>query len=313
MRAAGVEALPPPRGEPLLLRGLPAVPFGWLLIARPGPTAADEWIVHRRSFQRAHGRTTQSVGLSIGRPGRVPGIWLRPDGDLALLGLASFGAPATRPDALRRLALLGGGSAAGVIIVASIGGIASGATWLAVASPLLALLAALVALTGQWLRWRFEVARVRTAIRKDLPRLLTGARVLLDSGTANAEQALAAAVGTYADPAAELLREALRRKEVHRVEFEAAVDEVADHYAVAEFHRLADNLRVGHRYGTGMSTLLVDFAQRARSSWHASYRERITRAPVLMTVPALMFFVLPLLVLVMFLVFTPLMGTLGRL
>lgn len=62
-----------------------------------------------------------------------------------------------------------------------------------------------------------------------------------------------------------------------------------------------------------MSTLLVDFAQRARNSWHASYRERITRAPVLMTVPALMFFVLPLLVLVMYLVFTPLMGTLSRL
>ena len=78
-------------------------------------------------------------------------------------------------------------------------------------------------------------------------------------------------------------------------------------------HRLADSLRVGHRYGTGMSTLLVDFAQRARSSWHASYRERVTRAPVLMTIPALVFFVLPLLVLVMFLVFTPLMGTLSRL
>jgi len=200
-----------------------------------------------------------------------------------------------------------------VIIVASIGAIAAGAPWLAVASPLRALLAAMVAQTGQWVRWRFEVTRVRTAIRKDLPRLLTGARVLLDSGTANAEQALAAAVGTYADPAAELLREALRLKEVRRVEFEAAVDEVADRYAVGEFHRLADSLRVGHRYGTGMSMLLVDFAQRARSSWHASYRERITRAPVLMTVPALMFFVLPLLVLVMFLVFSPLMGTLSRL
>jgi Flp pilus assembly protein TadB len=137
--------------------------------------------------------------------------------------------------------------------------------------------------------------------------------VLLDSGTANAEQALASAVGTYADPAAELLREALRRKEVHRIDFEAAVDEVGDWYAVDELHRLADNLRVGHRYGTGMSTLLVEFAQRARSSWHASYRERITRAPILMTVPALIFFVLPLLVLVMFLVFTPLMGTLTRL
>ena len=297
----------------LVLSGVTAVTVSWLFIAWPRRVTAEEWIVHRRSFQRAHDTTTQSVALSIGRTARVPGIWLLPDADLALLGLASFGAPATRADALRRLALLGGGSAAGVIIVASILGIATGATWLAVASPLLALLAALVALTGQWLRWRLEVASVRTAIRKDLPRLLTGARVLLDSGTANAEQALAAAVGTYADPAAELLREALRLKEVRRVEFEAAVDEVADRYAVDEFHRLADSLRVGHRYGTGMSMLLVDFAQRARSSWHASYRERITRAPVLMTVPALMFFVLPLLVLVMFLVFSPLMGTLSRL
>ena len=302
-----------PLAGALVLSGLTAVTVSWLFIAWPRRITAEEWIVHRRSFQRAHDTTTQSVALSIGRTARVPGIWLLPDADLALLGLASFGMPATRADALRRLALLGGGSAGGVIIVASIGGIATGATWLAVASPLLALLAALVALTGQWVRWRLEVSSVRTAIRKDLPRLLTGARVLLDSGTANAEQALAAAVGTYADPAAELLREALRLKEVRRVEFEAAVDDVADRYAVGEFHRLADSLRVGHRYGTGMSMLLVDFAQRARSSWHASYRERITRAPVLMTVPALMFFVLPLLVLVMFLVFSPLMGTLSRL
>ena len=302
-----------PLAGALVLSVLTGVTVSWLFIAWPRRITAEEWIVHRRSFQRAHDTTGQSVGLSILRTARVPGIWILPEVDLALLGLASLGAPATRVGALRRLTLLVGGSAVGVIIVGSIGGIAAGATWLAVASPLLALLAALLALTGQWVRWRFEVARVRTAIRKDLPRLLTGARVLLDSGTANAEQALAAAVGTYADPAAELLREALRLKEVRRVEFEAAVDEVADRYAVVEFHRLADSLRVGHRYGTGMSTLLVDFAQRARSSWHASYRERITRAPVLMTVPALMFFVLPLLVLVMFLVFSPLMGTLSRL
>src|SRR5260370_1254348 len=190
-----------PLAGALVLSGLTAVIVSWLFIAWPRRITAEEWIVHRRSFQRAHDTTTQSVGVSIARTARVPGIWLLPDADLALLGLSSFGAPATRADALRRLALLGGGSAAGVIIVASILGIATGAAWLAVASPLLALLAALVALT----------------------------------------------------------------------------------------------------------------AQRARSSWHASYRERITRAPVLMTVPALMFFVLPLLVLVMFLVFSPLMGTLSRL
>lgn len=297
----------------LVLSVLTGLTVAWLFIAWPRRITAEEWIVHRRSFQRSHDTTRQSAGLSIVRTARVPGIWILPEADLALLGLASSGAPMTRADALRRLALLVGGSAAGVIVVASLGGIASGAPWLAVASPLLALLAALLAVTGQWVRWRLEVAGVRADVRKDLPRLLTGARVLLDSGTANAEQALAAAIGTYADPAAELLREALRLKEVRRVEFEAAVDEVADCYAVAELHQLADSLRVGHRYGTGMSMLLVDFAQRSRSSWHASYRERITRAPVLMTVPALMFFVLPLLVLVMFLVFSPLMGTLSRL
>ena len=297
----------------LVLSGLTGVTVSWLFIAWPRRISAEEWIVHRRSFQRSHDTTKRPVGLSILRTGSVAGVAILPEADVALLSLANPEAPATQGDALRRLALLAGGSAVGVIIVASVGGIATGAIWLAVASPLLALLAAAVALTGQWVRWRFEAARIRTGIRRDLPRLLTGARVLLDSGTANAEQALAAAVSTYADPAAELLREALRRKEVRRVDFEAAVDEVADRYAVAEFHRLADSLRVGHRYGTGMSTLLVDFAQRARSSWHAGYRERITRAPVLMTVPALMFFVLPLLVLVMFLVFAPLMGTLSRL
>lgn len=297
----------------LLLSALIGITVSWLFIAWPRRMTAEEWIVHRRSFQRAHDTTKQPAGLALLRRGSVAGVRILPDADIALMSLASSSAPATQMDALRRIALLAGGSAAGVIIVATVGGIATEATGIAVVSPLLALLVAGAAGIGQWITWRFEVASLRAAIRKDLPRLLTGARVLLDSGTANAEQALAAAVGTYADPAAELLREALRCKEVRRIDFEAAVDEVADRYAVADLHRLADSLRVGHRYGTGMSTLLVDFAQRARSSWHAGYRERITRAPVLMTVPTLVFFVLPLLVLVMFLVFTPLMGTLTRL
>jgi Flp pilus assembly protein TadB len=251
--------------------------------------------------------------LAILRGGPLSGTRVLSDADVALLGLAGHGAPSTQAGAVRRLALLAGCCVAGGIIVGTAGSIATGTLGLALAAPLLGLVLAGVAGTGQWLVWRFEVASVRATIRKDLPRLLTGARVLLDGGTANPEQALASAVGTYADPAAELLREALRRKEVRRIDFEAAVDEVGDRYAVDELHRLADGLRVGHRYGTGMSTLLVEFAQRARSSWHASYRERITRAPILMTVPALIFFVLPLLVLVMFLVFTPLMGTLTRL
>ena len=62
-----------------------------------------------------------------------------------------------------------------------------------------------------------------------------------------------------------------------------------------------------------MSALIADFAGSMRAGWHAEYRERITRAPVVMTVPALVFFVLPLLVLILFLVFSPLMGTLSQL
>jgi Flp pilus assembly protein TadB len=297
----------------LVLSALTGFTVSWLYIAWPRRMTAEEWIVHRRSFQRAHDLTRHGARSGVVRRASLGGVRILPDQDLALLRLASPTAPATQAEAFRRISMLAGSFAVGVIVIAIVGGIASGATGLAVISPLLALLAAVVAGASRWLKWRFEVAELRAAIRKDLPRLLTGARVLLDSGTANAEHALAAAVGTYGDPAAELLREALRRKEVRRVDFESAVDEVADRYAVEDLHRLADNLRVGHRYGTGMSTLLVDFAQRARSSWHAAYRERITRAPVLMTVPTLIFFVLPLLVLVMFLVFTPLMGTLNRL
>ena len=297
----------------LVLSALTGVTISWLYIAWPRRMTAEEWIVHRRSFQRAHDPARQPGRIGFVRRASLGGIRILADPDLALLRLASPTAPATQAQALRRISLLAGSFAVEVIVIATVSGLASGATGLAVTSPLLAVLAAVVAGAGQWLKWRFDVAELRAAIRKDLPRLLTGARVLLDSGTANAEHALAAAVGTYADPAAELLREALRRKEVRRIDFESAVDEVADRYAVEDLHRLADNLRVGHRYGTGMSTLLVDFAQRARSSWHAAYRERITRAPVLMTVPTLIFFVLPLLVLVMFLVFTPLMGTLTRL
>ncbi len=297
----------------LALSVLTGVTVSWLFIAWPRRMTAEEWIVHRRSFQRAHEATRQSRRLALVRQGSLAGVRILPDQDLALLNLASSSAPASHAVAFRRLAVVAGSTAAGVLVIATLGTIASGTTQFAVVSPLIALAVAAAAAIALWLRWRFEVASIRAAIRKDVPRLLTGARVLLDSGSANAEQALAAAVGTYADPAAELLREALRRKEVRRIDFESAVDEVADRYAIEDMHRLADSLRVGHRYGTGMSSLLMDFAQRARTSWHAAYRERITRAPVLMTVPTLIFFVLPLLVLVMFLVFTPLMGTLARL
>jgi len=62
-----------------------------------------------------------------------------------------------------------------------------------------------------------------------------------------------------------------------------------------------------------MADLLSEFALDLRRAEHAAYRERMTRAPVLMTVPALLFFVLPLLALVLMLVFAPLSTALGQL
>src|SRR5205807_1795430 len=95
---------------------------------------------------------------------------------------------------------------------------------------------ALPALT--WLQLRLRARRLRRAVQRRLPRVLTGARVLLESGAATPEGALATAAITYQDPAGDLLREALRIKEVRRLELEAALDEVGELYRVETFHRL---------------------------------------------------------------------------
>ena len=137
--------------------------------------------------------------------------------------------------------------------------------------------------------------------------------MVMESGAATPEAALALTVTLYDDPAAALLREAIRIKEVHRLSLEDALDQVGAHYGIAPFGQLADAFRIGRRYGTRLSEILANFAQELRREWYASYRERITRAPVLMTVPALIFFVGPLLVLILFLVFTPLFTVLRQL
>jgi Flp pilus assembly protein TadB len=302
----------------LVISVLSGVAVSAAFIVWPRRQTAEEWIVHRRSFRRAeqagHRGPRWAPVLMGARSGESrTEIRVVPDADLLILRLAGAGAPKSTEEAWRRLFWLAGAGALGGLTIVTILAFAAGATGLAFAAPVVGLVAAAVTPGAQIILWRLKAQQVRSAIRKDLPRVLMGARVLLDGGAATAEGALAAAVGTYADPAAELFREALRLKEVRRIELEAAMDEVGDRYAITELHRLPDSFRVGQRYGTGMSALLVDFAQAARGSWHAHYRERITRAPVVMTVPALIFFVLPLLVLVMFLVFTPLMGTLSRL
>jgi pilus assembly protein TadC len=121
------------------------------------------------------------------------------------------------------------------------------------------------------------------------------------------------AVSLYADPASDVLREALRIKEVQKLSVEDALDQVGRRYGLDPLGQLADAFRIGRRYGTRMSDILASFAKELRQEWHAAYRERITRAPVLMTIPALIFFVAPLLFLILFLVFSPLFSVLRQL
>lgn len=289
-------------------------------LALPRRPTAEEWVLHRRAMAAT---TAPPASAHIGGRLAWRRQWLAPDSyqavadaatrDLQILRLAGKRAPATA-EALAEM--IGSSAAAG----AAIGAFAALAMWLFEGRPGLPWLVPLAAACGAlglpalvWTQLRFRARRLRRTVDCRLPRVLTGARLLLESGAATPAGALATAATTYQDPAGDLLREALRIKEVRRIELEAGLDEVGERYGVEAFHRLGDAFRVGTRYGTPMSALLADFAASMRAGWHAEYRERITRAPVVMTVPALIFFVLPLLVLIMFLVFSPLMGTLSQL
>src|SRR6202158_3622266 len=107
-----------PLAGALVLSVLTGVTVSWFFIGWPRRISAEEWIVHRRSFQRAHDTTKQMGGLSILRTGSVAGVRILPEADVALLSLARPAAPATQGDAIRRLALLAGGSGVGGVILA---------------------------------------------------------------------------------------------------------------------------------------------------------------------------------------------------
>src|SRR5258708_37140548 len=128
-----------PLAGALVLSALTGVSVSWVFSAWPRLISAEAWIVHRRSFQRAHDTTRQFGGLSILRTGSVAGLRILPEADVALLSLASPDAPGTQGDAIRRLALLAGGSAVAVMIVPSIGVLATGAQCVAVSPALFAL------------------------------------------------------------------------------------------------------------------------------------------------------------------------------
>jgi Flp pilus assembly protein TadB len=303
----------------IVLAAIAAISTGGLYLTWPRRLSAEEWVLHRR--QAMDRSAPPRRGVRIPRRGALrlpdPVAQLRhalrvARADLNLLALHGSGSVRTEEELAQRLLRLG-------VIGAAIGAVAGTTVWLAgrdQAPYIVVLLTAGCTVLVPALDW-FQIRRSadhhRAVIRRRLPRLLTGARMLLESGAATPQHALSMAVTVYRDPAADILREALRGKEVGRAELEEALDTVGHEFGLEPLHRLADAFRIGGRYGTQMGNLLTDFALELRQGWHAEYRERISRAPVLMTLPAMVFFVLPLLALILLLVFTPLMKTLTEL
>jgi Flp pilus assembly protein TadB len=233
--------------------------------------------------------------------------------DLALLRLTDTGLP-TDEEALRRRLLTAAPVAAGAGLVVGL------AVYLArglAGFPALALLLPVAAgLLAPALLLRLVAGRargVREAVDLNLPRVLTGARMLLESGAATPETALIRAAGLYDDPATAMLREAGRIRDVEFVAIDIALDRVAGVYGMPGLARLADAYRIAAQYGTGMAGVLASYAANLRQRTEADERSRITSAPIRMVPAAIVFFLFPFLVMILFLVFSPLAAVLGQL
>ena len=288
-----------------------AVSLSGLYLAFPLEMTVEEWILHLRQGRQSRRAAAPAFPLRVANQESSLGLRLRwalrlLRADLAMLRLRGE-SPAESEEALvvglLRLAALGIG-----------GGFVVGmALWLAAGQPGLPASALLLPVAFgslfpglRWLRMRSRASQARTAIRRRLPRILGGARVLLESGAVTPQQALATAVTVYRDSASDALREALLQQEVRRVELQQALEQVDETSGLDALRRLANAYRVGTKHGTQMADLLTEFALRLRQGEHAVYRERMTRAPVLMAVPALVFFVLPLLAVLLLLILFPL-------
>jgi Flp pilus assembly protein TadB len=314
------------------MSGLLAVSFGLALLAGtatagliagwPRRLSAEEWVLHRRTVA-AVPKVPQPAGSSWHLPG-VPRYWLEKrayqeaakaiESDLQFGKLVGFTSLPSTPQQFReriaKAAVTGGVLGVLVAVLAWRVGVGR-SVWST--SILLAFLGIVAGASLEYLRVHRTAGRLRRAVIRRLPRVITGARMVMESGAATPEGALAMAVSLYADPASDVLREALRIKEVQKLSVEDALDQVGRRYGLDPLGQLADAFRIGRRYGTRMSDILASFANELRREWHVAYRERITRAPVLMTIPALIFFVAPLLFLILFLVFSPLFSVLGQL
>jgi Flp pilus assembly protein TadB len=301
----------------LALAAAAAVAASALYLVWPRPETPEEWVLSRR---RAVTGQTQALHTSTRWILTTDVVWARrlrwaiglARADLRLLA-GGGGSPSEEQLAtsLLRQAALGAGA----------GLLAGLATWFIgghqtppVSAPLLMISAALLVPAASWLSLRRRASRARAAIVRRLPRIFTGAFVLLESGAVTPERALSAVVGVHrGDPAANVLREVALQREVRHVELADALEEVGRTYEIEPLRRLADAHRIATQQGTRMADLLSEFALDLRRAQHAAFRERMTRAPVLMTVPALVFFVLPLLALVLMLVLAPLSNALGQL
>lgn len=291
-----------------------------LYLTWPRRLTAEEYVYHRRALSAPSVQPTSRTapaapvrGLFDAYLERIAGLASIARADLALLRLAGRPAPADERELVRRLGTRAAvGAGAGLVLLVLLARGAGGAN-VSPSAALLPFTGAVLWPAWSWLSLRREAGSLRSAIEHRLPRLLVSARVLLESGAATPEGALTDVTDTYEDSAADLIREALLAREVRRVPLEGALDTVGERYGIVTLARLSDSFRVGVRYGTRMAELLSDQSTELRRAWFAAYRERITRAPILLTLPALLFFVAPLLVLIFFLIFSPLVGALGQL
>jgi Flp pilus assembly protein TadB len=294
-----------------------AASLSGLYLAWPRGMTGEEWVLHRR--QGRHSRRPVQPAWALRVVNRDSRLGLRLHwalrlvrADLRLLQLRGESPGQTEESLVLSLLRLGAlGAGAGLVVGFAI--------WLAAAQPglpasaLLLTVACGILFPGlRWVRLRSQATQARTAIRRRLPRILGGSRVLLESGAVTPQQALSTAVTVYRDAASDVLREALLQQEVRRVELQQALDQVGETYGLDELRRLADAYRVGTKHGTQMADLLTEFALSLRQGEHAAYRERMTRAPVLMAVPALVFFVLPLLAVLLLLILFPLESAFTR-
>ncbi len=297
--------------------------FGATIVVAQWPrrTSAEEWILHRRAASAPTAapaprwsRFSTVFSPASLRPGPYSALAAAIESNVEFIRLAHPPSLPTTPEEfierLARAALAGGASGLVMaVLLWRLGLIDS------LLGPALAVVILGTAAGAGFNYYRFErtAGQLRRSVVRHLPRVITGARMVMESGAGTPEGALAMAAALYADPAAELLREAIRIKQVQKLTLEEALDRVGRRYRVEPLGQLADAFRIGQRYGTKMSEVLAAFALELRREWHAAYRERITRAPVLMTIPALVFFVGPLFLLILYIVFAPLFTVLRQL